>query len=141
VVRESKITENQSRDINRNLITTNHHHLTTAPTIITETKPRRHQIRTPPTPPQLNQVSGRTTHLTTSPHHHLITFTQLHLSTKPIKLSPAAPPSSPQKHSITKTHITEPHHGSRFTRINRRPNITTTTISPPQHLQTPHHHL
>jgi hypothetical protein len=58
VVRESRITENKSRDINRNLITTNHHHhLTTAPTIITEIIPRRCQIRTLPSPPQLLTTS------------------------------------------------------------------------------------
>jgi hypothetical protein len=54
VARESRIKENQSRDINRNLITTNHHHhLTTVPTIIIETRPQRRQVRTSPSTHQL----------------------------------------------------------------------------------------
>jgi hypothetical protein len=73
VVRESRIKENQSRDINRNLITTNHHHhLTTAPTIITETRPRRCQIRIPPSPPQLLTTAKKSKQvITSSPYHYL----------------------------------------------------------------------
>jgi hypothetical protein len=60
VVRESNIIENQSRDINRNLDTSNHHHqLTTAPTIIAETRPRRD-----------TKSELLTTISTSTPHHH-----------------------------------------------------------------------
>jgi hypothetical protein len=130
VVRESRIKENQTRDINRNLITTNHHHHLTqhqqsspkldlgdAKSDISTSTPhhRHHHLNSSP-PPKTSKYD--VTILRTTPNHHQSSETvqYLHIQNKPRTESHLThrrsaenqtklpkPPSAPDKQQKAKT--------------------------------------